>query len=125
MVKYEYNVDVEGFRRVDNRGKTLPINIIEARRIIALKNLGYSVQKIYNEMELNKKISITTLRTFINNYKEGNISIEGDYPAPKKVMDEMALEERVAALERKLKECEEKRKESDKGFWQRLRDKYG
>lgn len=107
MVKYEYNPHIEGFKRVDNRGHTLDIDIVEARRIVALKNLGYSVTDIFKEMDLARKISVSTLRTFLKNYENGNISIEGEFPVPQKHLDEMDNEVRIDDLERRIKSLEE------------------
>jgi len=109
MVKYEYDPLIEKFRRVDNKGTHLNINIVEARRIVALKNLGYKVTSIYRDSELNlaNKIGISTLRTFIKNYDAGNISIEGEFPVPKAVFDEMTDESRIDELERRIEVLEE------------------
>lgn len=113
MVKYEYDPMIEKFRRADNRGTHLNINIIEARRIVALKNLGYKVPSIYRdiEMDLPSKISITTLRTFLKNYEDGNISIEGEFPAPKKLVDEFDKEAKITALENRIEELENRMSE--------------
>ena len=107
MVKYEYNPNIEGFKRVDNRGHTLDIDIVEARRIVALQNLGYSVTDIFKEMDLARKISISTLRTFLKNYNNGNISIEGEFPVPHKTLDEMDNEVRFNSLEERIQSLEE------------------
>lgn len=107
MVKYEYNPNIEGFKRVDNRGHSLDIDIVEARRIVALQNLGYTVPDIFKEMGLARKISISTLRTFLKNYNNGNISIEGEFPVPQKHLDEMDTELKMDDLERRIKSLEE------------------
>ena len=109
MVRYEYDPIIEKYRRVDNKGKPLDINIVEARRIVALKNLGYKVPSIYrdNEMDLPSKIGITTLRTFIKNYEDGNISIEGEFPVPRKVLDDMTRESDLDDLKRRVEVLEE------------------
>ena len=106
MVRYEYNPNLEGFKRVDNRGYTLQIDIVEARRIVALLNLGYKIPEIFQEMDLGRKISISTLRTFIRNYNDGNISIEGDFPVPQKNLDEMDTEVRFTKIEERLDKLE-------------------
>ena len=109
MAKYEYDPIIEKFRRVDNKGKPLDINIVEARRIVALKNLGYKVPSIFrdNEMNLPSKIGITTLRTFIKNYDDGNISIEGEFPVPKAVFDDMTKESEIDDLKRRVEILEQ------------------
>lgn len=105
-MKYEYRVEEEDFKRVDNRGRPLKINISEARQIESLRTLGYPVSKIYEKIEFNKDVSITTLRTFIKNMESGNISLEGDYPAPVHIKKDMDLEARLCRIEESVKRLE-------------------
>ena len=100
MVKYEYNPSLEGFQREDRRGRVLPINIVEGRRIESLLNLGYSVTRIYDEIDFVDKVTLTTVRTFVKNYREGNISLEGDFPIPEHDFEEITMEVRLEKLER-------------------------
>lgn len=106
MVKYEYDIEVEGFRRVDRRGRILPINITEARRIASLIDLGWGVEAIHNKMVYTQQVSKTTTRSFIKNYKEGNINLDGDYPAPVKVMEHMDTEAKLKELEERVNKLE-------------------
>lgn len=99
MVKYEYDVATESFKRVDNRGNKLKINITEARRIESLLNLGHNPNYIWNKINFINDVSITTVRTFIKNLEAGNIDLEGDYPAPALLMEDMTMEARVKRLE--------------------------
>lgn len=107
-MKYEYRVEEEDFKRVDNRGSPIRINISEARQIESLLNLGYSVAKIYEKVDFENDVSMTNLRTFIRNLKEGNIDLDGDYPAPVRMVQEMGDDVRIAELEEKLKELQVK-----------------
>lgn len=103
MVKYQYNVEMEGFQRIDRRGRVLPINITEGRRIDSMSQLGCSSQEIYDGITFNAKtVTHSTVKTFLKNVKEGNINLEGDYPAPSKTIEEMSLESRVDRLEEKM-----------------------
>lgn len=99
MVKYVYDVETESFKRADNRGIKLKINISEARRIESLLTLGHNPNAIYNKMNFAQNVSITTLRTFIKNLEAGNIDLEGDYPAPSVIMQDMSMEARIKKLE--------------------------
>ena len=111
MVKYNYNVEMEAFKRADNRGKAIYVNVTEAQRIVSMLELGYSVADICGKISLNSpKGSLTTIKSFIRNYKSGNIEIPTDAPAPSNVYDSMdnevrldELEERVLILENKFK----------------------
>lgn len=107
MVKYEYDVDEEGFRRVDRRGRILPINITEGRRIASLVDLGWGVEAIHGKMVYIQPVSKTTTRSFIKNYKEGNIDLDGDFPAPIKVMEHMDTEAKLNELEGRVKSLED------------------
>ena len=128
MVKDEYDVEEERFRRVDRRGRILSINITEARRIESLLNLGWGVDAIHSKMVYTQKVSKTTTRSFIKNLKEGNINLEGDYPAPTRQMEEMDLEARLTRMENDIEElkkrpCNCQTEQSDDGWknlWGRL-----
>lgn len=101
-MKYEYDVDDEIFKRVDRKGVPLEFNIIEGKRIESMRNLGCSVQKIYDKINFVNDVSITNLRTFIKNLENGNLSVDGDYPAPKVQFRDMNIEARVTKLENDL-----------------------
>ena len=111
MVKYNYNVEMEAFKRSDNRGKAIYVNVAEAQRIVSMLELGYSVADICGKVSLNSpKGSLTTIKSFIRNYKNGNIEIPTNAPAPSNVYESMdydvrfdELEERVLKLENKFK----------------------
>ena len=76
MVKYNYNVEMEAFKRSDNRGKAIYVNVAEAQKIVSMLELGYSVADICGKVSLNSpKGSLTTIKSFIRNYKSGNIEI--------------------------------------------------
>ena len=107
MAKYEYNVDCECFKRLDNRGKPLYVNIIEANRIINLINLGHSVADINGKVALsNPKGTVTTINSFIRNYREDNIIMPDDAPAPVKVFESFGDSDRISALEERITELE-------------------
>lgn len=107
MVKYEYNVEDEVFKRVDKRGYSLKVNIVEARRIKSLMDLGNNPYEIMRKIEFANGISITTLRTVMKNIREGNINLEGDYPVPTQQLKEMDLSVRVENLEKRVTALEE------------------
>lgn len=111
MAKYGYDVRGEVFKREDNRGNPLRINIAEAQRIISLLNLGYSTTAILNKVELSKGTS-STVKNFIKNYQAGNIDIPDDAPAPVQVLDEMEDSRRIDALEERVTKLELIQKES-------------
>ena len=107
-MEYEYDIEEEGFRRVDRRGRMLPINITEARRVASLVDLGLSADAIHDKMVYTQgAVTRTTTKSFIKNLKEGNINLDGDYPAPSRVMDNMDIEARLTDLERRVKSLEE------------------
>lgn len=108
MVKYEYRPDLEVFRRVDNRGPSLRVNIIEMRRIKSMMDLGIKAPTIMKKIDFVNGISMTTLRTIMNNIEEGNIDMEGDYPAPSIIVRDMDLEARVGRLERDVEEFKQR-----------------
>lgn len=107
MVQYEYDIEEEGFRRVDRRGKILPINIMEARRIASLLDLGWGADAIHNKMVYTQSgVTRTTTKSFIKNYRNGNINLDGDYPAPVKVMEAMDTEVRLNDLDNRVANLE-------------------
>lgn len=108
MANYKYDALLEVFKRVDNRGNYLAVNISEAQRIINLLDLGYSHSAISNKVRLsNQKAGMSTVKSFIKNYLEGNIEIPEDAPAPVNVFTELDESNRLDALERRLCELEE------------------
>lgn len=115
-MKYEYNVKLEAFKRIDNRGKPLFVNVIEANRIVHLLNLGYSISEITTKVTLsNPKGTATTLNSFIRNYKQGNIEIPTDVPSPRRQFESMTDNDRLNSLEErviKLEKLMENRKET-------------
>ena len=105
-MRYDYDVESETFIRVDGRGRPLMFNITEAKRIESLRNLGFSVQKIYDKMDFVNDVTVTNLRTFIKNMEHGELSTEGDYPAPTPVFKDLDLEARVSSLEDRFADLE-------------------
>lgn len=104
MVKYEYRPELEMFKRVDNRGYPLKFNIVEGRRIESMLKMGLKVPTIYSKIDFVNDVSITNLRTFVDNLKKGNIDLTGDYPSPVYQVKEIALEERISKLEEEFEE---------------------
>ena len=124
-MKYEYDVEIEGFRRVDRRGNILMVNINEGRRIASLVDLGYTDTQIHRKMTYARDVKKSTTVTFIKNLKNGNIDLDGDYPAPTKLMEHMDLESRVSELEAKVKWLSDRfddsgTEKSIKNLWGRL-----
>ena len=108
-MKYIYNVELEAFKREDNRGKPLYVNITEANRIISLINLGYTVADVTNKVSLsNPKGTVTTINSFIKNYRNGNIILPDDAPAPVNVFESLTESDRISALEDRVTELENK-----------------
>lgn len=115
MVEYVYNVELEMFRRVDNRGPSLPFNITEARRIESMMNLGIKAPSILKKIDFVNEVSMTNLRTFMNNLESGNIvGLDNDYPVPTGQFVEIDnearlknLEDRVTRLESRTCSCNE------------------
>ena len=108
MVEYYYDVDDEVFKRVDNRGNHLAINIAEAQRIVSLVDLGYSAYKIDNKITLsNPKAGISTVKSFIKNYKDGNINIPDNAPAPTVLYEELSNDARLSNIEERIKKLED------------------
>ena len=111
-MKYVYDVDRECFKRIDNRGKSLHVNITEANRIVNLLNLNYSVPAIINKVSLvDPQATQTTVKSFIRNYNEGNIEIPTDAPVPSRIFDEMTIEINYNDLEERVKSLEDRMSE--------------
>lgn len=104
MVKYKYHVEQEVFRRVDNRGPPLKINIVEARRVASMMELGIKAPTIHKKIDWVNPISITTLRTVMKNIEDGNLELDGDYPAPVGQMQDITVEARLNRLEMEVDE---------------------
>lgn len=111
-MKYIYDVEKECFKREDNRGKPLYVNITEAQKIALQLDLGYPLTQIEGKIALaNPQGTATTIKSFIRNYKQGNIIMPEDAPVPVRIFDEMTdstridnLEKRVSILENILSE---------------------
>ena len=107
-MKYKYDVDNEWFVREDNLGKKFHINITEARRIMTMVNLGNSIAEIRNKISFSSnKVYESTINNFINQVEKGNISLDGDYPAPKVVLEDLTVAERISKLEDRVTALEE------------------
>ena len=104
-MKYEYRTDLEMFKRVDNRGPGLKFNIVEARRIKSMLDMGMKAPTIYMKIDFVNDVTITNLRTFIDNL---NIDLDGDYPSPVYQVKEIALDDRVSKLEQEFEEFKSK-----------------
>ena len=116
MVKYEYRPELEVFKRVDNRGPALKFNIVEARRIQTMLELGNKIPTIYSKIDFVNNVSMTNLRTFVNNLNDGNINLDGDYPAPKESIYDLDVEARLSRLESDMMEFKQilyKQKENE------------
>ena len=108
MVKYKYDVESECFRRVDNRGKPLWVNVTEAQSIALKLDLGYSITQIEGKVSLaNPQGTVTTIRSFIKNYRAGNIEIPSDAPLPVRAFDEMSDSSRIDNLEKRVERLED------------------
>lgn len=112
MVKYEYNPELEVFRRVDNRGPSLKVNIVEARRIKSMMDLGIKAPTILMKIDFVNPISMTNLRTIMNNIEKGNLELDGDYPMPTGQLNDINTEIRLTSLEERMSKLENK-KESE------------
>lgn len=107
MVKYAYDVVSEVFKREDNRGNHLAVNIAEANRIISLLNLGYSVAEITLKVPLSSpKGTTSTVNSFIKNYRAGNIEMPENAPAPTQNLQSITDSERIDALEERVTRLE-------------------
>ena len=108
MAEYYYDADDEVFKRMDNRGNYLAINISEALRIVGLIDLGYSNYSIKNKVVIsNPKCKSTTIDSFIKNYKNGNINMPENAPAPVHIFESIAEEDRLSELEKRVSRLEE------------------
>ena len=108
MAEYYYDADNEVFKRMDNRGNYLAINISEALRIIGLIDLGYSNHSIKNKVVIsNPNCRSTTIDSFIKNYKNGNINIPENAPAPTQLFESITNEDRISSLEKRVEKMEE------------------
>ncbi len=111
-MKYNYDAELECFVREDGNGKKFYINSYEAQRIVTLRELGASYGKICAKINFSSgKVSESTIKNFLKNVDEGNIIVYGDYPAPKKNVEDLSvsgLEDRVSSLEDRISEIEDK-----------------
>lgn len=107
MVKWYYDDVEEVFKRSDNRGNHLAINIVEAQQIIRFVDLGYNNVEITNKVPIsNPKCGSTTVSSFIKNYKLGNINMPEDAPVPTKVFDSITEENRLDDMESRIAKLE-------------------
>ncbi len=113
MAKYEYDANREVFVRKDKRGNHLAVNIAEAQRIINFMNLGYSVDGIQGKMNLvSPKGTASTVKSFIRNYKQGNIEMPNDAPVPVRLFESVEDDNRIDELEERISRIEQKMNES-------------
>lgn len=110
-MKYKYNSDLECFERFNSEGnpigRKLWVNIVEARKIVTLHNLGNSIGLIQSKMKFaSNKASGRTVETIINLYKNGEIELDGDFPAPSKDFEELSVDGRIDDLERRIEVLE-------------------
>ena len=106
-MKYDYDIEKEAFIREDGLGKKFHINIVEARRIVTLHDLGNSISEIRNKIQFqSNKVSETTIKNFLKQVENGNIDLNGDYPAPANAVFDLTLEERISNLEERVNELE-------------------
>lgn len=106
-MKYEYDADLECFVRVDGLGKKFWINSSEAQKICTLQNLGYSIPKITHKINFSSdKVTESTIINFCKNVSEGNIIVDGDYPAPRESILELTMDTRIDNLEERVGELE-------------------
>ena len=109
-MKYNYDVDKECFVREDGLGKKIWINSSEAHRIMTMYSLGNSIGEIRNKIQFvnSRKVTESTIKNFILNVNQGNITLDEDYPAPVKLVEELTVSDRVEALENRVSELENK-----------------
>lgn len=108
-MKYDYNSELECFEREDKLGKKFYINSNEAQRIVTMRNLGYSIGRICAKLRFNSgKVSESTVVNFLKNVDDGNIIVDGDYPAPKKIMEDLTVSDRIIDLEERVSDLEDK-----------------
>lgn len=110
---YKYNSDLECFERFDEdgkpRGRKLWVNITEARRIVTLHELGNSIGLIQSKMTFaSNRASGHTVETIINLHKNGEIELDGDFPAPSKDFESLSVDGRIDALEDRIKNLEDR-----------------
>ena len=55
-----------------------------------------------NKIDFVNDVSMTNLRTFMNNLIDGNINLEGDYPAPTELVESMTDNDRLNRLEERM-----------------------
>ena len=112
MKKYQYNSELECFERFKDGkpfGKKLWVNITEARRIVAMYELGNSIGLIQSKMQFaSKKATGYTVQTIIKLYEDDEIELNGDYPAPNVDFMEMDMDSRIEALDERVRILEEK-----------------
>ena len=123
-MKYNYDVNKECFTREDGLGKKFYINISEARRIMTLNSLGLSIAEIRNKIQFQSgKVYESTINNFINQVMNGNIDLDGDYPAPSNYVADLTTGERISNLEARVTDLENQlmnRKSEKKSFRERL-----
>ncbi|WP_458456490.1 hypothetical protein [Methanobrevibacter sp.] len=108
-MKYDYDADNECFVREDGLGKKFWINSSEALRIVTMRNLGYSLGMINRKIPFSSgKVSESTITNFLKNVEDGNIIVDGDYPAPKSQIEEMSMDMRISRLEEELEKFKER-----------------
>lgn len=109
-MKYDYDVENECFVREDGLGKKFWINSSEAHRIMTMYSLGNSIGEIRNKIDFVNKRRVTesTIVTFIKNVNDGNIVLDKDYPAPVKLVNDLTLNDRIDNLEERVTELEER-----------------
>ena len=107
-MRYDYNSELECFVREDGLGKKIWINSSEAQRIVTMRDLGYSIAKINAKIDFNSdKVYESTIVNFLKNVDEGNIIVNGDYPAPKKMVDDLTVSDRITNLEKRISDLED------------------
>ena len=108
MVKYSYDIERECFKRADNRGKPLYVNIVEAQKIEHQLNLGYSLTQIEGKVALSNPMgTATTIKSFVRNYKQGNIEMPENAPLPVRVFDNITESNKIEELEERIENLED------------------
>ena len=64
-----------------------------------MMDLGMKAPTILTKIDFVNPVSMTNLRTIMNNIEDGNLELEGDYPVPTEQLRDMDLEIRVTRLE--------------------------
>ena len=111
MKKYKYNSELECFERFNKKGnptgKKLWVNIVEARKIITLYNLGNTVGLIQSKMQFSSnKASGKTVETIVRLYENDDIELEGDFPAPSKDFEALEVDSKIDNLEIRVENLE-------------------